>query len=183
MPRSPQRAAAAAATSLLLACGLAAAATTASGAPAPSPAAAAPGSQEAQSSPAGAPTGFVDLPARPVADDGAAHELTVHYRNTGTAARTVAPQVLVESPDAGPYLAPSDLRLERFDPATRTWAPMALGTQTGTLYTAIPAAGRRLAPGADLDVRYRLTVEPAGMSAARHAVVQPRIVLFGSAAA
>ncbi|MGA5699251.1 signal peptide protein [Peterkaempfera bronchialis] len=177
MPRSTKRTAVTVATTLLVTGGAVFAATTASGATA------APahrnGTAAVREAPAAAPSGFVDLPTRPVANDGRAHEFTVHYRNIGTA-RVVAPQVLVESPDAGPYLAPGDVRLEQFDVATQQWTPVPLETQTGTLYTAIPATGRLLPSGADLDVQYRLTVEPAGVAAARQAVIQPRIVLFGS---
>ncbi|MFE9440400.1 hypothetical protein ACFYO2_15565 [Streptomyces sp. NPDC006602] len=51
-----------------------------------------------------APVDFVDLPASPLAADGQSHEVTVTYRNESSADQTVAPQLLVESPDAGPFL-------------------------------------------------------------------------------
>ncbi|WP_055587709.1 hypothetical protein [Peterkaempfera griseoplana] len=192
MPRSTKRTAVTVATSLLVAAGAVGATLAthsgnggaAGGATAARQGAAAPLAEVrtvADTRPAEVPAGFVDLPTSPVSADGQAHDLTVHYRNTGTATRTVAPQILVESPDSGPYLAPADVKLEQLDPADGQWRTVQLGTQTGTLYTTIPASGRQLPPGADLVVGYRVTVQPSSSAAARVAVLQPRVVLFGPA--
>lgn len=182
---STKRTAATVVTSLLVAgaAGVACAAQPTTGATGGRTVQAAPASKvrtAVHSSPAQVPSGFVDLATSPVTADGQAHDLTVHYRNAGTTPRTVAPQILVESPDAGPYLAPDQVRLEQLDPATGRWATVALGTQTGTLYTTIPSAGQQLPPGADLVASYRITVQPSSAAAASRAVVQPRIVLFDS---
>ncbi|WP_377268431.1 signal peptide protein [Peterkaempfera sp. SMS 1(5)a] len=193
MPRSTKRTAVTVATSLLVAAGaVGATLATHSGtgsahgsATAVQAAAAAPVAEVrtvADTRPADVPAGFVDLPTSPLAADGHAHDLTVHYRNTGATARTVALQILVESPDAGPYLSPTDVKLEQLDAATGQWRTVPLGTQTGTLYTTIPASGQQLAPGADLVAGYRVTVQPSSSAAAHQAVLQPRVVLFGPAA-
>ncbi|MCX5055551.1 MULTISPECIES: hypothetical protein [unclassified Streptomyces] len=120
------------------------------------------------------PTGFVDLAARPLPADGERHEFTVTYRNDATADRTVAPQLLVVSPDAGPFLAPSDITLERRT-ADGRWEAVRVGTQTGTLFTDLSAARRVLHAGETLTEVYRLTV--VGPQAT--GTVQPRVALFG----
>jgi hypothetical protein len=185
VPRSTKRTAATVVTSLLVAgaAGVACAAHPTGAATGTGTVRAAPASKVttvAHSSPAQVPSGFVDLATSPLTADGQAHDLTVHYRNTGATSRIVAPQILVECPDAGPYLSPDQVRLQQLDPATGRWTTVALGTQTGTLYTAIPSAGQRLPAGADLVVSYRVTVQPSSAAAADRAVVQPRIVLFDS---
>ncbi len=121
---------------------------------------------------------FVDLPTLPVAQDHRAHEFTVTYRNGSGQHMKVAPQVLVESADNGPFLKPADVWLQRLNPATGHWHTVQLGTQTGTLYTSIPAAERPLYPGHTLSVRYRLTVVSQVPGAARGAVIAPRIVIL-----
>ncbi|WP_037675091.1 hypothetical protein [Streptomyces griseus] len=123
------------------------------------------------------PTDFVDLPASPLPAAGTgAHEFTVTYRNDSPADRTVAPQLLVESPDAGPFLKPSDIRLERRT-ADGCWEVVQVGTQTGTLYTDLQAARRTLPAGGTLTQVYRLTVvDPRAQG-----TVHPRVALYESA--
>ncbi|GGX14444.1 hypothetical protein [Streptomyces lomondensis] len=119
------------------------------------------------------PTDFVDLPTSPLRAD-RAHEVTLTYRNDATAARTVAPQLLVMSPDAGPFLAPSDVRVER-----RTghgcWVGVPLGSQTGTLYTELTGAQRTLRAGESVTERYRVTV----VNPEARGTVLPRVALYG----
>ncbi|MER6712988.1 signal peptide protein [Streptomyces sp. NPDC000877] len=119
------------------------------------------------------PTDFVDLAPSPLRAEGSRH-FTVTYRNSGTTTVMVAPQLLLLSPDAGPYLTPADLTVER-----RTghgcWVPVELGSQTGTLYTDLTGAQRRLDAGETLTERYRVTVA----NPAARGVVQPRVALYG----
>ena len=184
MPRMTKRTTAAVAASFLMA-GVIAVAVHTKSAPAPqpraavmraAPAVAASGAPSAAV--AGQPYEFVDLTAGPLIADGRAHEVDTHYRNNSAAPVTVAPQILVESGDRGPYLAPGDIRLERLDVSTHHWDAVPLDEQTGTLFTAIPRTGQALPAGAELDTQWRLTVAPGGTEAARHALVQPRIVVF-----
>lgn len=119
------------------------------------------------------PVDFVDLATSPLAADGASHEVTVTYRNDSAADRTVAPQLLVESPDAGPFLDPADVRVERRT-AGGCWQAVGLGSQTGTLFTDLTAARRTLPAGAGLTEVYRVTVtDPAAQG-----TVHPRIALY-----
>ncbi|WP_030943713.1 hypothetical protein [Streptomyces sp. NRRL S-646] len=119
------------------------------------------------------PTGFVDLPTSALPADGAQHEFTVTYRNDSSADRTVAPQLLVESPDAGPFLAPSDIRLERRK-ADGCWEAVQVGSQTGTLFTDLSTARRTLHAGETLTRVYRLTV----VNPQAKGTVAPRVALF-----
>lgn len=119
------------------------------------------------------PTDFVDLPTSALAADGAAHEFTVTYRNDSSADRTVAPQLLVESPDAGPFLAPSDIRLERRK-ADGCWEAVQIGSQTGTLFTDLSTAQRTLHTGGTLTQVYRLTV----VNPQAKGTVAPRVALY-----
>ncbi|GHE39260.1 hypothetical protein [Streptomyces capitiformicae] len=119
------------------------------------------------------PTAFVDLPTTPLAMDGKPQEVTLTYRNDASVPRTVAPQLLVESPDSGPFLRPSDIKLERRT-AFGCWEPVDLGTQTGTLFTDLTTAHRELAVGETLTETYRLTVTKAGVQGTVH----PRVALF-----
>ncbi|MBT2674453.1 signal peptide protein [Streptomyces sp. ISL-14] len=119
------------------------------------------------------PTEFVDLPTSPLVADDASHEVTVTYRNESSADRTVAPQLLVESPDAGPFLDPSDIRVERRT-ATGCWEPVNLGTQTGTLFTDLTTAQRTLHAGDTLTEAYRITV----LDPEAEGTVHPRVALF-----
>ncbi|MET9678819.1 signal peptide protein [Streptomyces coeruleorubidus] len=130
-------------------------------------------SSRAQAPDPAIPTDFVNLPASPLRV-GAPQEFTVTYRNTTSAATTVAPQLLVTSPDTGPFLAPSDLKVER-----RTghgcWVTVPLGSQTGTLFTDLVGAQRVLGAGETLKERYRVTV----LDAEAVGTVEPRVALYG----
>ncbi|MCT9075183.1 hypothetical protein [Streptomyces fulvoviolaceus] len=119
------------------------------------------------------PTAFVDLPTSPLPTDGEQHEVTVTYRNDSSADRTVAPQLLVESADAGPFLTPADIKLERRT-AHGCWEAVQVGTQTGTLFTDLPAAQRTLRAGETLTQVYRLTV----VNPQAKGTVAPRLALF-----
>ncbi|MFF9772820.1 signal peptide protein [Streptomyces sp. NPDC013978] len=119
------------------------------------------------------PVDFVDLATSPLTADGESHEVTVTYRNDSGADRTVAPQLLVESPDAGPFLDPSDVRVERRT-AGGCWKAVDLGSQTGTLFTDLTTARRTLPAGATLTEVYRVTVtDPAA-----EGTVHPRVALY-----
>ena len=118
-------------------------------------------------------TDFVDLPTSGLAADSAAHEFTVTYRNDSSADRTVAPQLLVESPEAGPFLAPSDIRLERRK-ADGCWEAVQVGSQTGTLFTDLSTARRTLHAGETLTQVYRLTV----VNPLAKGTVAPRVALY-----
>ncbi|GGW42497.1 signal peptide protein [Streptomyces caelestis] len=119
------------------------------------------------------PTDFVDLPTSPLRA-GAPQEFTVTYRNATPTPTTVAPQLLVTSPDAGPFLAPSDIKVER-----RTghgcWVAVQVGSQTGTLFTDLVGAERVLGAGETLKERYRVTV----LDAEAGGTVAPRVALYG----
>ena len=119
------------------------------------------------------PTGFVDLPTSSLQADGAQHEFTVTYRNDGKSDRTVAPQLLVVSPDAGPFLDPADVELEQRTAHGR-WEAVEVGTQTGTLFTDLAAARRTLHAGETLTQVYRLTV----VDPQARGTVAPRVALF-----
>ena len=119
------------------------------------------------------PTAFVDLPTSALPADSARHEFTVTYRNDSSADRTVAPQLLVESPDAGPFLTPSDIRLERRK-ADGCWETVQVGTQTGTLFTDLSTARRTLHAGETLTQVYRLTV----VNPQAKGTVAPRVALY-----
>ncbi|MGW0845569.1 signal peptide protein [Streptomyces sp. NPDC002787] len=119
------------------------------------------------------PVDFVDLATSPLTADGESHEVTVTYRNDSAAERTVAPQLLVESPDAGPFLDPSDVKVERRT-AGGCWRSVDLGSQTGTLFTDLTTAQRTLRAGETLTQVYRLTVtDPAAVG-----TVHPRVALY-----
>ncbi|MFD7580316.1 signal peptide protein [Kitasatospora sp. NPDC059811] len=120
---------------------------------------------------AAAPVSFVGLPDRPLPTDHAAHPITVTYRNDSSADRTVAPQILVESPDNGPFLAPRDIKLEVLTGGH--WKTVRLASETGTLYTDLTRAKLVLHSHHTLTQRYRLTVVNAGPG-----TVQPRIALY-----
>ncbi|MDF3144019.1 MULTISPECIES: hypothetical protein [unclassified Streptomyces] len=120
------------------------------------------------------PTEFVDLPTSTLVADNAGHEVTLTYRNESSADRTVAPQLLVESPDAGPFLNPTDIRVERRT-ATGCWEAVNLGTQTGTLFTDLTTAQRTLHAGDTLTEVYRVTA----LDPAAEGTVHPRVALFG----
>jgi hypothetical protein len=119
------------------------------------------------------PTDFVNLPTSPLRAD-SPQEFTVTYRNTTSTPTTVAPQLLVTSPDSGPFLAPSDIEVER-----RTghgcWVAVPLGSQTGTLFTDLVGAERVLGAGETLKERYRVTV----LDPEAGGTVEPRVALYG----
>ena len=119
------------------------------------------------------PTAFVDLPTNALPADSAQHEFTVAYRNDSSADRTVAAQLLVESPDAGPFLAPSDIRLERRT-ADGCWEAVQVGTRTGTLFTDLSTGRRTLHAGETLSQVYRLTV----VNPQAKGTVAPRVALY-----
>jgi hypothetical protein len=120
------------------------------------------------------PVDFVDLPASPLQADGRKHVFAVTYRNESSADQTVAPQLLVQSPDAGPFLTPSAVSVQRRT-ATGCWEAVQLGSQTGTLYTDLPTAQRTLHAGDTLTAFYRVTVtDPEA-----EGTVQPRVALYG----
>ncbi|MCF1598910.1 hypothetical protein [Streptomyces muensis] len=119
------------------------------------------------------PTEFVDLSTSPLVADGASHEVTVTYRNDSSADRTVAPQLLMQSPDGGPFLEPADVRVERRT-AAGCWEAVELGSQTGTLYTDLVAAQRTLHAGDTLTEVYRITV----LDHEAEGTVQPRVALY-----
>jgi hypothetical protein len=105
--------------------------------------------------------------------DGEQHQVTVTYRNDTAADRTVAPQLLLESPDAGPFLEPSDVVVERRT-AHGCWRPVPTASQTGTLFTDLTTAQRTLHAGRTLTQVYRITVT----NPAAQGTVLPRIALY-----
>ncbi|MFF4030860.1 signal peptide protein [Streptomyces sviceus] len=139
----------------------------------PAAAATAPRAAVAQTQQAAVPFDFVDLPTSALVADGAQHQVTVTYRNDTSADRTVAPQLLVESPDAGPFLDPSDVVVEQRT-AHGCWRPVETASQTGTLFTDLTAAQRTLHPGRTLTQVYRITVT----NPAAQGTVLPRIALY-----
>jgi hypothetical protein len=120
------------------------------------------------------PVDFVDLPTSALPADSQRHKFTVTYRNESSADRTVAPQLLVESPDAGPFLDPADVKLERRT-AHGCWEAVEVGSQTGTLFTDLPTAQRTLHAGETLTEVYRLTV----LDPEAKGTVHPRVALYG----
>jgi len=152
-----------------------AAAMTLAGLAAAGPAAAAttPRAAAVQAQQPAVPVDFVDLPTTALVADGARHEVTVTYRNDTSADRTVAPQLLLESPDAGPFLAPSDVVVEQRT-AHGCWRPVETASQTGTLFTDLTTAQRTLHPGQALTQVYRVTVTNPEVQG----TVLPRIALY-----
>ncbi|GAQ66120.1 hypothetical protein [Streptomyces scabiei] len=121
----------------------------------------------------GIPVGFADLAPVALTADGRSHEVTLAYRNDSGADRTVAPQLLLESPDSGPFLDPADVRVEHRTAGGR-WEAVALGSRTGTLFTELSTAQRTLRASATLAELYRVTVtDPAA-----EGTVHPRIALY-----
>lgn len=120
------------------------------------------------------PNDFVDAPTRALPAAGQSHTFTVSYRNDSSVDQVVAPQILVESPDAGPCLTPADIRVERRN-ADGYREVVPVGSQTGTLFTDLVAAQRSLRPGETLTERYRVTVTTPGAAG----TVRPRVALYG----
>ena len=147
--------------------GLAAAGPAAAAAPAK------PAAATAQAQQAAVPVDFVDLPTTALVADSEPHEVTVTYRNDSSAEQTVAPQLLVESPDAGPFLTPSDVVVEQRT-AHGCWRPVETASQTGTLFTDLTTAQRTLHAGQTLTQVYRITV----VNADAVGTVQPRVALY-----
>ncbi|MFD9685900.1 signal peptide protein [Kitasatospora sp. NPDC001309] len=158
----------AAALAVLPATALTAPARAASGPSAP------PAATVAASGPAAAvPVRFVDLPDSALPTDRAPHRITFRYRNDTPKDQTVAPQILVESPQRGPFLSPSDVRLEMRG-TDGSWRTVPLASQTGTLYTALVPAKIVLHSGHTLTESYRLTV----LHAPARGTVEPRIAVY-----
>ncbi|MEU6969715.1 signal peptide protein [Kitasatospora aureofaciens] len=137
---------------------------------APAQAASAP---PAASAAAAAPVRFVDLPDTALPTDRAPHRITFMYRNDTPADQTIAPQILVESPQKGPFLSPSDVRLEQLGRDGR-WHTLPLGSQTGTLYTQLIPAKIVLHSRHTLTENYRLTV----LHAPALGTIEPRIAIY-----
>ena len=150
-----------------------AAAVTLAGLAAAGPAVAAPTAAAVRAQQPAVPVDFVDLPASALVADGEQHQVTVTYRNDTAADRTVAPQLLLESPDAGPFLAPSDVVVEQRT-AHGCWRPVGTASQTGTLFTDLTSAQRTLHAGETLTQVYRITVT----NPAAQGTVLPRIALY-----
>ncbi|MFJ7906480.1 signal peptide protein [Kitasatospora sp. NPDC096204] len=131
--------------------------------------------QAATSAPAAPPTTFVEMPTSPLPRDHAQREVTVTYRNDSSADRTVAPQVLIESPQNGPFLDPAAIRLEVLSPDGH-WRTTPLASQTGTLYTKLVPAKLVLHSHHTLTEHYRVTVVGA---ADAQGTVEPRVALYG----
>ncbi|MFI9363189.1 signal peptide protein [Kitasatospora sp. NPDC053057] len=134
-----------------------------------SPAAASPTASAANA----APVRFFDLPDTPLPSDRAPHRITFSYRNDAPTDRTIAPQILVESPQRGPFLDPSDIRLEQLGSDGR-WHTVPLASQTGTLYTGLIPAKIVLHSHHTLTERYRITV----LHAPAQGTVEPRIAIY-----
>jgi hypothetical protein len=103
------------------------------------------------------------LPSQPVfAAGGPAQEFTVRLAAGTSSFQSVAQQILVETPEAGPnFASPDNAVLELYDPAAKTWQRLTLGQQTGTLFTTIPTSGTPLNGGSVQEVRYRLAFTKA----------------------
>ncbi|MFF2119490.1 signal peptide protein [Kitasatospora xanthocidica] len=153
--------------SLALAAALAALPTAALVAPAQ----AATGARTATAAP---PVSFVELPETALPRDHATRPITVTYRNDSSADRTVAPQILVESPDNGPFLNPAGIRIEVLSPDGH-WRAIPLGSQTGTLYTRLVPAKTVLHGHQTLTAHYRVTVVG---KAPLQGTVEPRVALY-----
>ncbi|MER6302241.1 signal peptide protein [Kitasatospora sp. NPDC001539] len=122
---------------------------------------------------AAAPVDFVDLPSSPLPRDHAAHRITVTYRNPSATDRTVAPQILIESPDRGPALSPAQIRLELLGTDGR-WHAVPLASQTGTLFSSLLPAKIVLHGHHTLTEHYRLTV----LDGPARGTIAPRIALY-----
>ncbi|MFE6459135.1 hypothetical protein ACFVP0_16975 [Streptomyces cinereoruber] len=133
--------------------------------------------------------GITGLPASPrLVSGGVPVEFTVTLRNTGNADYPmVAPVVRFDQYDGG--LAPLGSvagRLERLDPATRTWREAPLPQSAGMDFLLVATGGVPLPEGAATTIRYRVTLAP-GLRAGRtelqaYAVSQPSNQQAGKAA-
>ncbi|MEV7184660.1 signal peptide protein [Kitasatospora sp. NPDC093102] len=120
------------------------------------------------------PVDFVELPASPLPPGHATQAITVTYRNSSPADRTVAPQILIESPEDGPFLDPASIRLDLLSPDGQ-WCTVPLASQTGTLYTQLIPAKLVLHGHHTLTEHYRVTVVAA---APVQGTVEPRVALY-----
>ncbi|MFI2608387.1 signal peptide protein [Kitasatospora sp. NPDC018619] len=120
------------------------------------------------------PVGFVNEAASPLPSDHGQRTVTVTYRNDSPADRTVAPQILVESPAKGPFLDPSSIRLDVLS-ADGHWRTLPLASQGGTLYTRLDTARVVLHGHHTLTERYRVTVVG---TAPVQGTVEPRVALY-----
>ncbi|MFF2147829.1 signal peptide protein [Kitasatospora sp. NPDC058190] len=120
-----------------------------------------------------APVSFVDLPDTSLPSDNAPHGITVTYRNPASTDQTVAPQILIESPDNGPFLDPAQIRLELLG-TDRHWHTVSLGSQTGTLYTDLIPAKIVLHGHHTLTEHYRVTV----LKGPAQGSVEPRVAIY-----
>ncbi|MFE9453907.1 signal peptide protein [Streptomyces sp. NPDC006739] len=161
-----------AAASLVLSAALAGMAGAGTAVASTAPVASAAAARAARTAPV--PVDFVNLSTRALPAAGQSHTFVVSYRNTSSAEQVVAPQLLVESPDAGPFLTPADVRIERRS-ADGSREAVPVGSQTGTLFTDLVAAQRTLRPGATLTERYRVTPVSPGAAA----TVRTRVALYG----
>ncbi|MFD5465966.1 signal peptide protein [Kitasatospora sp. NPDC127059] len=132
-----------------------------------------PATAAATSGAAAAPVRFVDLPDSALPTDRAPHRLTFRYRNDTPTDQTVAPQILLVSPQQGPFLGTSDFRLEMRGTDGR-WHTVPLASQTGTLYTALVPAKIVLHSGHTLTESYRLTA----LHGPARGTVEPRIAIY-----
>ncbi|GAB2723737.1 hypothetical protein [Kitasatospora kifunensis] len=136
--------------------------------------AAAPAASVTAPSPVGStPTSFFQLPTTQLPADHATHDISFSYRNPSAVDRTVAPQILIESPAWGPYLSPTDVSVA-VQAADGHWQPLKLGTQTGTLYTNLIPAKLVLHGNHTLTEHYRITV-----TSITPGTVAPRMALYG----
>ncbi|MFE5534821.1 signal peptide protein [Streptomyces sp. NPDC056492] len=101
------------------------------------------------------------LTQSPMPADQKQHEVTVTYLNESPVEEEVGPQIVFASPDEGPYLKPSDIKLERFTEAGG-WEPVKLLSQSGSLYTELSLAKRQLPENQTLTERFRFSVVTAG---------------------
>ncbi|MFF2073663.1 signal peptide protein [Kitasatospora sp. NPDC058162] len=122
---------------------------------------------------AAVPVRFVELPDSALPTDRAPHRITFSYSNDTPTDQTIAPQILVESPQRGPFLSTSDVRLELRGTDGR-WHTVPLASQTGTLYTALIPAKIVLHSGHTLTESYRLTV----LHGPARGTVEPRIAVY-----
>ncbi|MFE4971636.1 signal peptide protein [Kitasatospora sp. NPDC056651] len=117
---------------------------------------------------------FVELPRSPLPSDHGQRTITVTYRNDSARDRTVAPQILVESPASGPFLDPASIRLEVLGPDGH-WRSTALASQTGTLYTRLDTVQLVLHGHGTLTEQYRLTVVG---KAPLQGTIEPRVAIY-----
>ncbi|MEU1276437.1 hypothetical protein [Streptomyces sp. NPDC005799] len=120
---------------------------------------------------------FLDCTPIQITQEERVYDVKISYQNLSDKPVTVSPQILVESPDGGPFLAPSDVWLRRYDAATGQWQHAWLGTQTGTLFTRIPNHGQQLGAGDSLEADYQLVVKSRN---AFSALIQPKVVVYNS---